>query len=166
MNPTGGRKPTFQTKRLRVLIGALALVALALPAISVAGQNTTELQAKLKGKNEVPGPGSQQGKGEIHVFVKPTQGKLCFNFEVSNLDPLIEGHIHKGGPQDSGPVKVTLFQDTSGLDGDGSYEGCVKNLKKKLLRKIAATPEKFYANIHTKDYPDGAVRGQLALSGP
>ena len=61
-------------------------------------------------------------------------------------------------------MKVPLFQDTQGLNGTGSYEGCVKNVKKKLLKKIAAKPEKYYANIHTKAYPDGAVRGQLAFS--
>ncbi len=152
------RKPT-----LGPALAVLAIVALAIPATSLAGRNTTELEAKLKGKNEVPGPGSQKGKGEIHVFVKPTQHKLCYDFEVSKLDPLIEGHIHKGGPDDAGPVKVPLFQDTEGLSGDGSYEGCVKEVKKKLLKKIAAKPEKYYANIHTEAYPDGAVRGQLGL---
>ena len=145
----------------------IAIVALAIPALSIAGRNTTELQAKMKGQNEVPGPGSKKGKGEIHVFVKPTKKKLCYAFEVSKLDPLIEGHIHKGTADVAGPVKVPLFQDTEGLNGTGSYEGCVKQVKKKLLKKIAAKPEKYYANIHTKAYPDGAIRGQLELvQGP
>jgi hypothetical protein len=149
---------------IRPALLALAIAALAMPALSAAGNNTTELEAKLKGKSEVPGPGAPKGKGEIHVFVKPTQGKLCFNFEVSKLDPMTAGHIHKGDTETAGPVKVTLFEDEQGLDGDGSYEGCVKKIKAKLLKKIAAKPENFYANIHTLDYPDGAVRGQLALS--
>ena len=156
------RKP-----RLSLALALLAIVALAIPALSVAGRNTTELEAKLKGKNEVPGPGSQKGKGEIHVFVKPTKKKLCFDFEVSKLDPLIAGHIHKGAADVAGPVKVPLFEDSQGLEGTGSYEGCVKNVKKKLMKKIAAKPEKYYANIHTEEYPDGAIRGQLELvAGP
>ncbi len=36
-----------------------------------------------------------------------------------------------------------------------------RSSNKKLLKKIVATPEKFYVNIHTEDYPDGAIRGQL-----
>jgi CHRD domain-containing protein len=143
---------------------ALAVIALAIPALSLAGQNTTELEAKLKGKNEVPGPGSPKGKGEIHVFVKPTQQKVCFDFEVSKLDPIVAGHIHKGDAETAGPVKVTLFEDETGLEGTGNYEGCVKNLKKTLLKKIIKAPEKFYVNLHTLDYPDGAIRGQLALT--
>ena len=154
------------SRRLSPALALLAIVALAIPAASLAGRNTTELEAKLKGKNEVPGPGSPKGKGEIHVFVKPTQNKLCYDFTVSKLDPLIAGHIHKGGPDNAGPVKIGLFEDPQGLSGDGSYEGCVKQVKKKLLKKVAANPEKFYANIHTEAYPDGAVRGQLELLGP
>ena len=157
----------MRNRTLVFVVGLLAVTALALPALSVAGRSTTELEAKMKGKNEVPGPGSPKGKGEINVFVKPTQKKLCYDFEVSKLDPLIEGHIHKGAPDVAGPVKVPLFQDTQGLNGTGSYEGCVKDVKKKLLKKIAAKPEKYYANIHTKAYPEGAIRGQLKLvSGP
>lgn len=150
--------------KLGLALVALAAAALAVPALSAAGLNTVELEAKLKGANEVPGPGSPHGKGEIHVFAKPTKGKLCFTLEVKNLDPLIMGHIHKGAEDISGPIKVTLFEDDQGLDGDGSYEGCVKEIKEKLLDKIVADPESFYANVHTQDYPDGAIRGQLQLS--
>jgi CHRD domain len=37
-------------------------------------------------------------------------------------------------------------------------------LKKKLIKKIIAKPENYYVNIHTVEYPDGAIRGQLELS--
>jgi hypothetical protein len=76
------------------------------------------------------------------------------------------GHIHKGDTETAGPVKVTLFEDQQGLEGTGNYEGCVKKLKAKLLKKIAKAPEKFYVNLHTLDYPDGAIRGQLELTNP
>ncbi len=151
---------------LRSLIGtglaALLAVAVAVPALSAAGSGkAVELQADLKGKNEVPGPGSQKGKGEIHVFVKVPKKKVCFNFEVSKLDPITAGHIHKGTADVAGPIKVTLFEDQQGLEGTGNYEGCAKGLRKKLLKKITGNPEKFYVNLHTLDYPDGAIRGQL-----
>jgi hypothetical protein len=155
----------FRSK-ITLALCALAAVALAIPALSLAGNNTTELQAKLTGKAEVPGPGSPNGKAEINVFAKPTQEKLCYDFEVKKLDEMTAGHIHKGDSETAGPVKVTLFEDETGLAGTGSYEGCVKNVKAKLLKKIAAAPEKFYVNLHTLDYPDGAIRGQLELTNP
>jgi hypothetical protein len=149
----------------KLTLAALALVValLALPAISAAGRNTTEVDAKLTGKAEVPGPGSNKGKGDIQIFLKPTQKKVCFNLEVKNLDTITDGHIHKGAEGVAGDVKVPLFVGQT-LAGTGSYDGCTKNVKKKLIKKVAAHPEKYYANVHTLDFPAGAIRGQLELA--
>lgn len=144
--------------RLWPLIAALAVIALALPALSLAGRNTVEVVAKLDGKNEVPGPGSK-GKGDIQVFLKAKKEKVCFNLQVDKLDTITAGHIHKGTADVAGPVKVTLID--SQIEGTGSYEGCIANVKSKLIKKIASAPDRFYVNIHTLDYPDGAIRGQL-----
>jgi CHRD domain len=152
-----------QPKRLTALIAGLALVALAVPALSAAGNNTTELTSKLKGKNVVDG-GIDKGGAMLDVLAKPTQSKLCLNFSVKKLDPITSGAIHKGLEGEVGKPKITLFSDDTGLDGTGSYEGCVKNVKSSLLEKIAANPEKFYADITSKAYPDGAIRGQLKLA--
>jgi len=150
-----------RTKLVPALV-ALVVCALVVPALSLAGRNTIEESAKLKGKNEVPGPGSPNGKGEIHVFLKPAKNKVCFELEVSKLDTITASHIHKGVPDQAGAVKVTLID--SQIQGTGSYEGCVENVRSKLLDKIVAKPEKFYVNVHTLDYPEGAIRGQLEAS--
>ncbi len=147
--------------KLVLALLVLATVALAVPALSLAGANTIEVQTKLKGANEVPGPGDSNGKGTVSVKLKPKKEKLCFTLEVAKLDPMIAGHIHKGDADTDGRIKVTLFEDDKGLDGNGSYEGCVKGVKSKLLKRIGSAPEKFYVNVHTEKYPDGAIRGQL-----
>ncbi len=145
--------------RFWTLIVAVAVCALALPALSLAGRNTVEVVAKLDGKNEVPGPGSQKGKGDIQVFLKAKKEKVCFNLQVDKLDTITAGHIHKGTADVASPVKVTLID--SQIEGTGTYEGCVTKVRSKLIKKIASVPDKFYVNIHTLDYPDGAIRGQL-----
>ena len=152
-----------RTKLIPALV-ALVVCALVVPALSLAGRNTIEVTAKLKGQNEVPGPGSNKGKGDASVFLKAKKEKVCFNLEVSKLDTITASHIHKGTEDVAGPVKVTLID--SQIAGTGTYEGCVENVKSKLIKKIAAAPEKFYVNVHTLDYPEGAIRGQLtALVG-
>jgi hypothetical protein len=147
--------------KLTLGLVALALAALVLPALSLAGRNTVEVNAKLKGAEEVPGPGDPNGKGDVAVFLKAKKKKVCFNLEIARLDGASAGHIHKGAKGVAGNVKVTLFD--SPIEGTGSYEGCVKNVKKKLIKKIAANPDKYYVNVHNAEYPDGAIRGQLAL---
>ena len=80
---------------------------------------------------------------------------------ASDTDEVIAGHIHKGTADVAGDVVVLLFEDTAGLAGTGSYEGCTKGVKKKLIKKFGKKPDRYYVNIHTKEFPDGAIRGQL-----
>lgn len=45
-----------------------------------------------------------------------------------------------------------------------AVQGCVSNVDSDLIDRIAANPNRFYVNVHTIAYPDGAIRGQLALA--
>ena len=155
----------MRSSRLILGVSALVAVALAIPALSAAGKNTVEVTAKLKGNNEVPGPGDNKGKGEAQIFLKAKKQKVCFNLEISKLDGASAAHIHKGAPDVAGPIKVLLFEADPPVAGDGTYEGCTKNVKKKLVKKIGKRPEKFYVNVHNAEYPDGAIRGQLEATG-
>jgi hypothetical protein len=149
--------------KLALVVAATCALALAVaaPALIAAGAKTTTVAATLKGNAEVPGPGDRNGKGDFTAKLKPAKKKVCFTLEVSKLDPMVAAHIHKGASDVAGPIKITLFEDSAGVPGTGNYEGCVKKVKKKLLKKIAAAPEKYYANVHTTEFPDGAIRGQL-----
>ena len=154
----------FRNSKLTLALVALAVVALAIPAMSLAGKNTIELAAKLKGQNEVPGPGDKNGKGNADIQLKAKKKKVCFALGISKLDTVTASHIHKGGPDVAGDIKVLLFEDESGLPGTGDFEGCTKGVKKKLVKKIGKSPEKYYVNVHTVDFPAGAIRGQLKLA--
>ena len=147
-------------RKLSLAGGALALVAvLAIPAANAAAP--VQLSAKLKGANEVPGPGDPNGRGEAFVSVKRAKKKVCFELSYKRIDEPTAAHIHKGGPDDAGPVKVLLFEDPGGLPVPGSVDGCVRRVKKKIIRRLVRAPEKFYVNVHNDDFPDGAIRGQL-----
>ena len=154
----------MRSSKLIVAVLALGVATLAIPALSAAGNKAVEVEAKLKGSNEVPGPGDNNGKGQIQVFLKAKKEKVCFDLEISKLSGASAAHIHKGGPEDAGPIKVLLFEADPPLAGDGAYDGCAKDIKKKLIKRIGNNPEKFYVNVHNADYPDGAIRGQLELA--
>jgi CHRD domain len=114
---------------------------------------------------EMPRKGRGRGFAEGEEEEEEEEEEVCFALELQRLDPVTAGHIHKGTANDAGPIKVTLFEDAQGLEADpGSYDRCVKKVKKKLVRKIGKKPEKYYVNVHNPEYPEGAIRGQLKLA--
>ena len=142
-----------------IIVAAIAAALVAIPALSMAA-GTTQLTAKLRGSEEVPGPGDPNGKGEASVAVKPKREKVCFQLTFEKIEGATAAHIHKGVAGVAGPIKVELFEDATGSPGP-TAEGCVKDQKKRLLRKIARKPQRFYVNVHNDDFPGGAIRGQL-----
>jgi hypothetical protein len=147
-------------RRLSMAGAALVLIAvLAVPAS--AGGPSPQLSARLKGAAEVPGPGDPNGRGEAFVTIKTKKRKVCFQLSWRRIADPTAAHIHKGERGDAGRVKVLLFEDDEGLPSPGSVDGCVKNQKRKLLRRIKRNPNRFYVNVHNDPFPDGAIRGQL-----
>ena len=148
--------------RGRLLIALVALVALAL--LVPVGASAAPLKANLKGKDEVPGPGAQKGKGDASIKSKTRKRKVCYELGWRNIGAPSAAHIHKGAKGAAGPIKVPLF--TTPQVGT-SKSGCVKKdatgkrLQKKLLKKLKRKPEKFYVNVHNPAFPAGAIRGQL-----
>jgi hypothetical protein len=138
---------------------ALALGTLASAAPASAALT---LETRLTGAAEVPGPGDPDGTGAARVRINVRTQRVCYGISVRNITlPAVGAHIHRGGVDVAGPVKVTLDNPTRvASTGIGLSFGC-ERASKNLLRRIRSNPDRFYVNVHTTDYPDGAVRGQL-----
>lgn len=116
--------------------------------------------ARMTGAEEVPDPGAAYGEGLAAVAVFPARGRLCFAIKVRDIDlPAAAAHVHRGVAGVAGDVVVTL----EAPDGTGTSHGCVREIRPRLLRHIKEHPRRFYVNVHTADFPGGAVRGQLRL---
>ena len=114
----------------------------------------TLYSAELLGDAEVPGPGSPQGRGEASIDLSQ-EGKVCFQLAVEGLDTVTAAHIHEGAAGEAGPPVVELDPPT-----EGASNGCV-DTEQKLVSQIVENPEGYYVNVHSEEFPDGAVRGQL-----
>jgi CHRD domain len=119
------------------------------------------LFAVLTGRKEVDANGNRRvgdpdGRGSFTAIIDGTQ--LCFGITVTNLDQPVAAHIHKGRPNQAGPIVVPLTQPATGDPGASS--GCV-TVDPALAAAILKNPHKYYTNVHTMAFPGGAVRGQL-----
>jgi CHRD domain-containing protein len=139
--------------RLRSFVLAVVAAAL-LPALALARGTamSPQLHAVLAGKNEVPA-GAPVGKGAVNVDVK-AGNKVCWHFgKLTGIDAPVVAHIHKGKLKIAGPVVIPFGQAYKAA-------GCT-TAAKKLIEAIETHPNDYYINVHTKKYPNGAVRGQL-----
>ena len=157
----------------RKLFASLALVALATPAVIVsAGMPSSGAQtgpkykpafASLLGANEISadgkkGAGDEDGEGSFALSGGATN--ICFAYVVKAIDTPVAAHIHKAKAGKNGDVVVPLTPLPTAGD-PGTTSGCINDVDAALVEDIVEHPSKYYANVHTAAFPDGAIRGQL-----
>jgi hypothetical protein len=131
-------------------------------ASGTAGQSGgawTKFIARLDGDAEVGG-GDPNGSGTASVKTRGTE--VCYDLKWSGVDVTM-AHIHKGAAGANGDVVVNFFAYESPLDAS-SKSGCV-TAKEAVVKGLASSPGNYYVNLHSPEYPKGAVRGQTALVG-
>lgn len=117
------------------------------------------LVGAFSGAAEVPGPGDDDGLGLAFVTFDHTTGEVCYEVAVANIElPAQAMHIHVGATGEAGGVVIPF---PNAPDEQGQAVGCTQAEDLTVLEDLAAQPEGYYVNVHTTDYPDGAVRAQL-----
>jgi len=160
-------------KRIVIVVAIAALAAVVAAAGAVAGgagraaakpefKRAIALFAVLSGRKEVDAEGNRragdhEGVGSFSGII--SGNKLCYGITVAGIDDPVAAHIHKGRPNQAGPVVVPLVPHPTTGD-PGASSGCVA-IAPELARAILKHPHKYYANVHTGPFPGGAVRGQL-----
>jgi hypothetical protein len=138
----------------------LAVLAAGLMSAGAVFAATTTLKATLNGGSAETPVGDPDGSGTASITIDPLTRQVCWNITVTNIAPAVASHIHTGAAGVSGGVVVPL--DTAGFTG--STTGCVAAPAAADLQAILANPAGFYVNVHTADFPSGAVRGQLSVA--
>jgi hypothetical protein len=115
----------------------------------------------MVGVTEMPTLGDADGTGTVTVRLRAGQGQVCTTMTVANITTPTASHIHKGDANSSGPVVVPL--KTPGLSG--ATGGCV-TAARSVVTDILANHGNYYVNVHTADFPDGAIRGSLSGAVP
>lgn len=147
------RKIGIATAGIALLVGLLAAPAGATPAGD--GNGPLRFGAHMTGAREVPGPGDPDGRGRAQMKINLAENLFCFQLDLIGLSEVVGGHIHMGQVDESGGIVIDLHLEVNGQDG------CVA-AGRATLRNIAQNPQAFYINIHTDEFPSGAIRDQLS----
>jgi hypothetical protein len=141
---------------LALVLGLVASLALA----GIASAAETTLTATLAGVMEGDNPGDPDGTGTASIVIDPAAGTACWDLSATGIEPVTQSHIHVGAAGVSGDVVVPL--DVDGFTG--TSEGCTSDVDDAVLQAVLDNPAGHYVNLHTADFPPGAIRGQLAAA--
>ena len=122
----------------------------------------------LTGMEEVPPVNTNSTGIALFELVK---NNINFKVNVTNLDNINAAHIHLGEFGQNGDVIFTLFEPATPIDvlNGTLVEGKVTAvdlqgpLKGKTVNDLVQliNNTKTYVNIHTEQYPNGEIRGQI-----
>ena len=122
----------------------------------------------LTGMEEVPPVNTNSTGIALFELVK---NNINFKVNVTNLDNINAAHIHLGEFGQNGDIIFTLFKPATPIDvlNGTLVEGKVTAvdlqgpLKGKTVNDLVQliNNTKTYVNIHTEQYPNGEIRGQI-----
>ncbi|ARJ24410.1 CHRD domain-containing protein [Bacillus mycoides] len=126
--------------------------------------------AKLLGENEVP-PVETDARGQAVFKLSRDQLRLKFRLDLFDIENVVVAHLHLGAKGTNGPVVAFLFGpitnpvsiECATFTGTITQEELVGPLAGRslddLVREIISG--NIYINVHTVQYPNGEIRGQL-----
>ncbi|CAA9260159.1 MAG: hypothetical protein AVDCRST_MAG20-2658 [uncultured Acidimicrobiales bacterium] len=107
--------------------------------------------------SEVPGPADEGAVGAAVVALVRERNEVCVEIDVRDLDQPTAAHLHEAEPGVAGDVVLALKAPTS---GEASVDACV-SAAPDVLHRIGDDPSRFYLDVHSSTFPEGALRGQL-----
>lgn len=122
----------------------------------------------LTGMEEVPPVNTNSTGIALFELVK---NNINFKVNVTNLDNINAAHIHLGEFGQNGDIIFTLFKPATPIDvlngtlveGKLTAVDLQGPLKGKTVNDLVQliNNTKTYVNIHTEQYPNGEIRGQI-----
>ena len=139
-------------------ISVITMAGILMLASPILAEGMTKFASSATGTQEVPGPGDQKGSAAATFSLNPGKEEVCYEIQAKDITSATMAHIHSGAVGVAGPVVIKLTPPVK-----GASKGCTA-ASPKLIQQISQNPENFYFNLHTTEFPKGAVRGQLMKS--
>lgn len=140
-------------------IGLFLLIMLAIliqPALAADFQRYT---VSLSGVvDEALTQGDLDGSGQADFQFNLSNNRICYEIQVVNIDlPATAAQIRRGTDIEAGESAIPITPP----DASGYIKDCITP-SAALFTEIADNPGGFYLNIENREFPSGAMRGQLS----
>lgn len=110
---------------------------------------------------EVPEGGDQNGQGTAELNLSEAGKQACFSTNWKGLKGQVTAfHLHAASQGNEGPPFIHFFDNQNFPGADGKASGCVPATADQI-HAVIANPAKYYLNLHSTAFTDGALRGQL-----
>ena len=161
---------------IAILAAILPTPAIYLSFSSIQAQEGETFSASLTGKDEVPS--TQSTATGLAKFQTDENGThVSYWLNITGLNEIIGAHIHNGTAEQNGDVVVTLSGPESAENAQNpviSLKGNITSDKlegplagKELSELVSLMSDgTVYVNVHTGEFQNGAVRGQIASGLP
>jgi hypothetical protein len=158
---------------MTTLATTLALIATSFAVMQqIQAQDGDSIITFLSGKEEVP-PNNVSNASAWAKFQSVDNGsQLAYSVSIIGLKEITGAHIHNGIKGQNGDIVAVLSKGKSAEDGGNatiSWNGNITKddlqgpLKDKEISDLVSLMRNSstYVNVHTEEYRDGAIRGQI-----
>jgi hypothetical protein len=141
-------------RRLLATVGGVLMLAGA--GTTGTALAATHFRAVLNGDNVPGGAADTDGWGRVRIDIHHNTHRLCADLEIRSIGSVTSAQIYRGGPGAAGEPVARLERP----DDDDSWD--CKPVGDALAQEIESNPSAFYVEVRTEEFPNGAIRGQLA----
>lgn len=154
----------------------ISIGAVSISFSSIQAQEGETFSASLSGKEEVP-PTESSATGWAKFQTDDNGTQVSYWVNITGLNEITGAHIHNGSAGQNGDVVVSLSGPDSAENGDNATLSLKGNITtddlqgplegKELSEMVSLMSDgTVYVNVHTDEFKDGAIRGQIASGLP
>jgi len=154
-----------------IIVATLAVIATSFVATQqIQAQEDKMIITFLSGKDEVP-PTESNASAWAKFQSVDNGSQLSYWVSIVGLKEITGAHIHKGSEGQNGDIVTVLSEaksaeggnETISLKGNITKDGLQGPLEGKEVSDLVSLMRNgsVYVNVHTNEYKDGVIRGQI-----
>ena len=154
-----------------IIVATLAVIATSFVATQqIQAQEGKMIITFLSGKDEVP-PTESNASAWAKFQSVDNGSQLSYWVSIVGLKEITGAHIHKGSEGQNGDIVTVLSEaksaeggnETISLKGNITKDGLQGPLEGKEVSDLVSLMRNgsAYVNVHTNEYKDGVIRGQI-----